>query len=106
MSSQPSAPYEAIVIGGGHNGLVAGAYLAKAGVRTLVLEKRATLGGTVETRLLADGKRAPGLFHTVGRLRPSGWGAKARTSGATRVSPWPRRPSSRATDGRAVTLWA
>ena len=38
--------------------------------------------------------------------RPFGWGAKARTSGATRVSPWPRRPSSRATDGRRrPTVW-
>ena len=38
--------------------------------------------------------------------RPSGWGAKARTSGATRVRPWPRRPSSRATDGRRrPTVW-
>ena len=70
-STQPSAGYDAIVVGGGHNGLVAAAYLAKAGLRTLVLEKRATLGGTVETRTLDDGSRAPGLFHTVGRLRPA-----------------------------------
>ena len=33
-----TTPYDAIVIGGGHNGLVAGAYFAKAGARTLVLE--------------------------------------------------------------------
>jgi len=38
--------------------------------------------------------------------RPSGWGANARTSGATSVSPWPRRASSRATDGRSrPTVW-
>ena len=38
--------------------------------------------------------------------RPSGWGANARTSGATGVSPWPLRPSSRATDGRSrPTVW-
>src|SRR5665811_1041246 len=71
MPSPLAASFDAVVVGGGHNGLVAGAYLARAGLRTLVLEKRATLGGTVETRPLADGKRAPGLFHTVGRLRPS-----------------------------------
>jgi len=106
MSSQPSAPYEAIVIGGGHNGLVAGAYLAKAGVRTLVLEKRATLGGTVETRLLADGKRAPGLFHTVGRLRPSVVRELGlRGHGLALVAPEVRAFAPQP-DGRAVTLWA
>jgi phytoene dehydrogenase-like protein len=106
MSSQPSAPYEAIVIGGGHNGLVAGAYLAKAGLRTLVLEKRATLGGTVETRLLADGKRAPGLFHTVGRLRPSVVRELGlRGHGLALVAPEVRAFAPQP-DGRAVTLWA
>src|SRR5674536_71981 len=106
MSSQPSAPYEAIVIGGGHNGLVAGAYLAKAGLRTLVLEKRATLGSTVETRLLADGKRAPGLFHTVGRLRPSVVRELGlRGHGLALVAPEVRAFAPQP-DGRAVTLWA
>ena len=41
--------YDAIVIGGGHNGLVAGAYLAKNGARTLVLEARDHVGGAAET---------------------------------------------------------
>jgi phytoene dehydrogenase-like protein len=42
-------PYHAIVIGGGHNGLVAGAYLAKAGARAVVLEAREKVGGAVDT---------------------------------------------------------
>ena len=37
--------WDAIVIGGGHNGLVAGAYLARAGARTIVLEARSKTGG-------------------------------------------------------------
>ena len=37
--------YDAIVIGGGHNGLVNGAYLAKAGLKTLIIERRHTVGG-------------------------------------------------------------
>ena len=106
MSSRSRAPYDAVVVGGGHNGLVAGAYLAKAGLRTLVLEKRATLGGTVETRPLADGKRAPGLFHTVGRLRPSVVRELGlRGHGLTLVAPEVRAFAPQP-DGRAVTLWA
>ena len=106
MASQRSAPFDAIVVGGGHNGLVAGAYLAKAGLRTLLLEKRATLGGTVETRLLADGRRAPGLFHTVGRLRPSvARELGLRGHGLTLVAPEVRAFAPQP-DGRAVTLWA
>jgi phytoene dehydrogenase-like protein len=41
--------YDAIVIGGGHNGLVAGAYLARAGKRTVVLERRHVVGGAAVT---------------------------------------------------------
>ena len=41
--------YDAIVIGGGHNGLVAAAYLGKAGLRTLVLERRGIVGGSCVT---------------------------------------------------------
>ena len=40
-----AATWDAIVIGGGHNGLVAGAYLARAGARTVILERRHKTGG-------------------------------------------------------------
>ena len=63
--------YDAIVVGGGHNGLVTAAYLGKAGIRTLVLERRGTVGGAAETSQIAPGVRVPTLAHTVGRLRPS-----------------------------------
>jgi phytoene dehydrogenase-like protein len=49
--------WDAIVIGGGHNGLVAGAYLAKAGARTVVLEARHKTGGAAATD--APGRRPP-----------------------------------------------
>ena len=44
-----SSTFDAIVVGGGHNGLVAGAYLARAGARTVILESRANTGGAATT---------------------------------------------------------
>lgn len=44
-----SAHWDAIVVGGGHNGLVAGAYLARAGAKTLILEARTKAGGAADT---------------------------------------------------------
>ena len=49
MAQQQANRYDAIVIGGGHNGLVAAAYLAKHGARTVVLEKRNKTGGAADT---------------------------------------------------------
>jgi phytoene dehydrogenase-like protein len=51
----PASKYDAIVIGGGHNGLTAAALLAKAGRKVLLLEKRATLGGGASTEELFPG---------------------------------------------------
>ena len=48
-----------------------GRYLGKAGLRTLVLERRERVGGAAATSELAPGARVPTLAHTVGRLRPS-----------------------------------
>lgn len=47
--------YDTIIIGAGHNGLVAAAYLAKRGKRVLVLERRAVVGGSVVTESFGDG---------------------------------------------------
>ena len=63
--------FDAIVVGAGHNGLTTAAYLAKAGRSVLVLERRERVGGILDTVELAPGVRAPGIVHTVGRLRKS-----------------------------------
>ncbi|MTA65364.1 MAG: FAD-dependent oxidoreductase, partial [Actinobacteria bacterium] len=46
MNDQTSQVFDAIIIGGGHNGLVCAAYLAKAGQRVIVIEARSEVGGT------------------------------------------------------------
>jgi len=63
-------PYDAIIIGGGHNGLVSAAYLARAGLKTLVLEKRHVLGGAAVTEELFPGFRFSVFSYVVSLLRP------------------------------------
>jgi phytoene dehydrogenase-like protein len=62
--------YDAIIIGGGHNGLVSAAYLARAGLATLVLEQRHVLGGAAVTEELFPGFRFSVFSYVVSLLRP------------------------------------
>jgi phytoene dehydrogenase-like protein len=57
-----------IIIGGGHNGLVAACYLAKAGLKTLVLERRDIVGGASVTEEIHPGFRCSTLAHSAGPL--------------------------------------
>ena len=62
--------YDAIVIGGGHNGLVNAAYLAKAGKKVLVLERRHVLGGAAVTEEIVPGFLFSECSYVVSLLRP------------------------------------
>lgn len=62
--------YDAIVIGGGHNGLTCAAYLARAGKKTLVLERRHVLGGAAVTEEVFPGYRFSVCSYVVSLLRP------------------------------------
>ena len=62
--------YEVIVIGGGHNGLVCAAYLARAGRKVLVLERRSRIGGAALTEEVFPGFRFSVFSYVVSLLRP------------------------------------
>ncbi|OXB75486.1 UNVERIFIED_CONTAM: hypothetical protein H355_016547, partial [Colinus virginianus] len=62
--------YDVVVIGAGHNGLVAAAYLQRAGLRTAVLEKRHVLGGAAVTEEIVPGFKFSRASYLLSLLRP------------------------------------
>ncbi len=70
MQTSPSRIWDAIIIGGGHNGLVCGAYLARAGKRVLILERRPVVGGAAVTEEFHPGFRNSVASYTVSLLQP------------------------------------
>ena len=88
---RPMSPdrYDAIVVGGGHNGLVNGAYLARAGLRTLVLERRHLVGGAAITEEVRPGFRFTTFSYALSllRLEPHfGAGTSIESTSFVRVS--------------------
>jgi phytoene dehydrogenase-like protein len=100
-----SERFDAIVIGGGHNGLIAAAYLARAGQRVVVLERRPVLGGATVGEELFPGFRVATCAETTPRLRPEvvrdlglvGLGLRLR-----RVDPLIAAPQL---DGTRLVVW-
>src|SRR5580658_5943842 len=69
MSQAKSSRRDIVIIGGGHNGLVTAFYLAKAGFKPLLLERRAQVGGAAITEEFHPGFRCSALAHNTGPLR-------------------------------------
>ncbi|MFZ3340932.1 MAG: NAD(P)/FAD-dependent oxidoreductase [Terriglobales bacterium] len=98
--------HDIIIVGGGHNGLVTAFYLAKAGYKPLVLERRPQVGGAAITEEFHPGFRCSTLAHSAGPLRAdvvrdmqlAGHGLKLITPDVSTVSLLP--------DGRALALYS
>ncbi|HET7841346.1 MAG TPA: NAD(P)/FAD-dependent oxidoreductase [Terriglobia bacterium] len=65
-----SSNRDAVIIGGGHNGLVTAFYLARAGLKPLVLERRPVIGGLAVTEEFHPGFKCPTLAHSSGPILP------------------------------------
>src|ERR1700724_4163078 len=65
-----SKPRDAVIVGGGHNGLVCAAYLAAAGLKVTVLERRSVVGGAAVTEEFHPGFRNSVAAYTVSLLNP------------------------------------
>jgi phytoene dehydrogenase-like protein len=68
MTDMSNKVYDIIIVGGGHNGLVCAAYLARAGKQVLVLEANEQVGGAAVTSSLFEGKRVSACAHYLNQL--------------------------------------
>src|SRR5271163_2391707 len=98
--------YDAIVVGAGHNGLTAAAYLARAGLSTLVLERREIVGGCCVTEEIAPGCRASTTSYIASMLRPEVIRDLRLADQGLRMVPCDPALQVPFPDGQVVSWWA
>ena len=97
--------YDAIVIGGGVNGLTCAASLAKRGMRTLLIERRPSVGGCAAESQLAPGFTVPTLAHATGPIRSDVVEELQLHRHELRFSDTPIHVSALSPDGQGLTIW-
>lgn len=106
MDASARSRYDAVVIGGGHNGLTAAAYLARGGLSTLVLERRPIVGGCCVTEEIAPGCRASTTSYIASMLRPEVIRDLGLASHGLRMVPCDPALQVPFPDGVVVPWWA
>jgi len=102
----PDKTYDAIVVGAGHNGLTAAAYLARGGLSTLVLERREIVGGCCVTEEIAPGCRASTTSYIASMLRPEVIQDLRLAEYGLRMVPCDPAIQVPFRDGQVVSWWA
>ncbi|HEY8201394.1 MAG TPA: NAD(P)/FAD-dependent oxidoreductase [Actinomycetota bacterium] len=105
MARTSGRTWDAVVVGAGHNGLVAAAYLARAGLDVAVLERREVVGGAAVTEELLPGYRVSTAAYSLSLLRPDVW--RDLDLGAHGLSFSPKDPQLFVPlpDGRHFFVW-
>jgi phytoene dehydrogenase-like protein len=112
IAGHPSVPFssskihDAVVVGGGHNGLTAAAYLARAGLSTLVLERREMVGGCCVTEEIAPGCRVSTTSYIASMLRPEVISDLHLAEHGLRMVPCDPAIQVPFPDGQVVRWWA
>src|SRR5580693_10273878 len=104
--AQAGTRWDVIVVGAGHNGLTAGAMLARAGLSTLVLERREIVGGCCVTEEIAPGCRASTTAYIASMLRPEVIRELRLGEFGLRMVPCDPGLQVAFPDGRVVPWWA
>jgi phytoene dehydrogenase-like protein len=107
LTASPANPiYDAIIVGAGHNGLTAAAYLARGGLSVLVLERREIVGGCCVTEEIAPGCRVSTTSYIASMLRPEVISELRLAEHGLRMIPCDPAIQVPFPDGHVVPWWA